>query len=119
MPCFKLNMAGTTDSKTRGRHRRHARIRATVSGTPERPRLAVFRSNKAISAQLIDDTTGTTLAAAQAPKAGNGPKEVGAKIAELAQKQNIKSVVFDRGGFLYAGKVQAVADGAREAGLVF
>ena len=119
MPCFKLNMAGKTDTKTLGRQRRHARIRAQIVGTPERPRLAVFRSNKAISAQLIDDTTGTTLAAAAAPKSGNGPKEVGAKIAELGKAKGITEVVFDRGGFLFAGKVKLVADSAREAGLVF
>ena len=112
-------MAGKTDTKTLGRQRRHARIRAQITGTSDRPRLAVFRSNKAISAQLIDDTTGATLAAASAPKAGNGPAEVGAKIAELAKAQNITTAVFDRGGFLYAGKVKAVADGAREAGLQF
>lgn len=112
-------MGVKTDTKTVGRLRRHARIRAQVSGTAERPRLAVFRSNKAISAQLIDDTTGTTLAAASAPKSGNGPATVGAKIAELGKANNITNVVFDRGGFLFAGKVKAVADAAREAGLVF
>lgn len=105
---------------------RHARIRKRVSGTPEKPRLAVYRSLKHISAQLIDDTTGTTLAAASSSekdlKAGGnveGAKKVGSAIAERAKKAGVKTVVFDRGGFQYHGRVASLADGAREAGLEF
>lgn len=97
-------------------------MRRTVSGTRERPRLIVFRSNRYVFAQLIDDATGTTLAAAdsRAVKGENGverAKAVGALIALQAKGHRIASAVFDRGGFLYAGKVRAVAEGAREGGL--
>ncbi|MCB9809101.1 50S ribosomal protein L18 [Candidatus Nomurabacteria bacterium] len=117
-------MSQATDNKIIQRLRRHARIRSRVAGTSERPRLAVFRSNKFIYAQLIDDTTGTTLAAANDVKSTTGTKieraqAVGKNIAELAQKANITSVVFDRGGFIFTGRVQALADAAREAGLQF
>ncbi|MBK7850336.1 MAG: 50S ribosomal protein L18 [Bacteroidetes bacterium] len=104
------------------------RIRRTVKGTAERPRLSVFRSNKQISAQLIDDIAGVTLvAASSAAKDMQGvkakkvdlAKEVGKALAVKAQSSGIKSVVFDRGGYLYHGRVKALAEGAREAGLEF
>jgi large subunit ribosomal protein L18 len=95
--------------------RRHKRIRATISGTSERPRLSVFRSNKFIYAQLIDDVKGHTFAEAHATDA----KTVGVDIAKKAKSQKIDKVVFDRGGFLYAGRVKALAEAAREAGLAF
>lgn len=104
--------------------RRHRRVRAKISGTPERPRLSVFKSHKNIYAQIIDDTKGVTLAAWSTHKAkGNTPvekaKEVGMGIAKAALAANIKKVVFDKGGYLYAGKIKVVADGAREGGLEF
>ena len=103
---------------------RHNRIRAKVAGTAAKPRLAVFRSNKAIYAQLIDDEAGTTIAAANSTKVkGDTPKDrataVGAEIAKQAKDKKIDTVVFDRGGFLYAGAVAALADGARNGGLQF
>jgi large subunit ribosomal protein L18 len=104
--------------------RRRARIRAKISGTPERPRLAVFKSHKYIYAQIIDDTKGNTLVAADSRLAkGKTPvdraKEVGIDIAKKALAAKIDKVVFDRGGFLYAGKIKVVADAAREGGLKF
>ncbi len=112
-----------TTSKQIQRTRRHARIRAKVSGTQLRPRLAVFRSNKFLYAQLIDDVAGKTLAATSSQKlkvAGGGGERalaVGREIAKLAKEKNIEQAVFDRGGFLYAGVIKGVADGARAAGL--
>lgn len=102
-------------------------IRAKLSGTAERPRLSVFRSNKAIYAQLIDDVAGHTLAAASSVELaseieGNTvdtAKKVGQRLAEKAAAKNIDSVVFDRNGYLYHGKVKALADAAREGGLKF
>tara|TARA_B100001758_G_scaffold235615_1_gene235893 strand:- start:3632 stop:3967 length:336 start_codon:yes stop_codon:yes gene_type:complete len=98
-------------------------IRKKVSGTPERPRLAVFRSNKEIYAQLIDDVSGSTLAHASSSDAKGTKKEqatiVGKLIADNAKKAGIDTVVFDRGGFLYHGRVKALAESAREAGLKF
>jgi large subunit ribosomal protein L18 len=109
------------------RLRIHKRIRAKISGTAERPRLAVFRSVKHIYAQIIDDATGHTIAAASSNEksasitGGNvaGAKEVGRLVAERAKEKGIKSVVFDRGGYLYHGRIKALADAAREAGLEF
>ncbi len=112
------------------RARRQRRIRARVSGTPERPRLNVFRSNAHIYAQVIDDTRGHTLAAASTMDAGLRPqmaentkqeeaKLVGRLIAERALAAGINLVVFDRGGYKYHGRIQALADAAREAGLKF
>ncbi len=105
---------------------RHTRLRKKISGTPERPRLSIFRSLKHISAQIIDDTTGTTLVAASSVEkelsaSGNaeGAKKIGAKVAERAKAAGISTVVFDRGGFRYHGRVASLADGAREAGLEF
>jgi large subunit ribosomal protein L18 len=109
------------------RLRRHRRLRRRLSGTAERPRLVVFRSNKGIEAQLVDDVEGKTLAAAShlgLKKSFKGTKtdqaaEVGKVLAEAAKKAGVESVVFDRGGFLYHGRVKALADGAREGGLRF
>ncbi len=109
------------------RKRRHRRIRGKVVGTAERPRLAVFRSNAGISAQLIDDDAARTLAAAswqQLKKSFKGNKteqaaEVGKLLAANAKKAGVESAVFDRGGYLYHGRVKALADGAREGGLRF
>lgn len=104
------------------RDRRRKRIRAKIFGTSEKPRLSLFRSNKYITAQLIDDTKGNTLVSATSKniKGKNvleKAKAVGASIAEQAKSKKISSAVFDRGGYLYTGSVSAVADGAREAGL--
>jgi large subunit ribosomal protein L18 len=109
------------------RLRRHRRVRGKVSGTAARPRLAVFRSNKGISAQLIDDDSGKTLAGASwigVKKGFKGTKteqaaEVGKLLAAAAKKVGVETVVFDRGGYLYHGRVKALADGAREGGLKF
>jgi len=109
---------------------RHERVRKTLHGTPERPRLCVFRSNKNIFVQLIDDVNGVTLAAAstldkelkgETGYGGNkeAAKKVGEAIAKRAIDKGIESVVFDRGGFIYHGRVKELADGAREAGLKF
>jgi len=104
----------------------HSRIRAKIQGTPERPRLNVYRSLNHIYAQVIDDTKGATLVsastvAAKAKTGGNvmAAKEVGKLVAERAQEKGIKKVVFDRGGYLYHGRIKALADAAREAGLEF
>ena len=109
------------------RLRRHKRIRNKISGTPECPRLAVFRSNKNITAQIIDDVNGVTLAYVSTTekdiktKAANieAAKEVGTAIAKKALDKKIKTVVYDRGGYVYHGVVKALADAAREAGLDF
>ena len=112
--------------KNAERQRRHARVRRIVSGTPDCPRLNVFRSNKQIYAQVIDDTTGRTLCASSSLvlKLENGgnveaAKKVGEDIAKKCLAANIESVRFDRGGYVYHGRVQALADAAREAGLKF
>lgn len=114
-----------TQEKVRARTRRHRRVRKSVFGTAERPRLAVYRSNRHIYAQLIDDTTGRTIAAASsvAESESGDPKAraraVGSAIAAKAQEAGVKAVTFDRGGFKYHGRVASVAEGAREAGLEF
>jgi large subunit ribosomal protein L18 len=114
--------------KTRGelRQARHQRLRKSLAGTGQKPRLAVYRSLKHIYAQIIDDATGTTLAAASSQEkdlsvVGNkeGAKQVGTRLAERAKEKGITGVVFDRGGFKYHGRVASLADGAREAGLEF
>ena len=110
--------------KKEKRVRRHARIRTRVSGTLDAPRLSVFKSNKHISAQIIDDATSTTLVSAHSREVkGKAMSEksvkVGALLAEKAKAKKISKVVFDRGGFRYAGNVKALADGAREGGLKF
>lgn len=113
-------------SKNAERQRRHARVRTKVSGTADRPRLNVFRSNSHISAQLIDDVNGVTLISANSVelKLENGGNIaaatlVGTEVAQRALKANITNVVFDRGGYLYHGRVKALADAARTAGLEF
>ena len=111
----------------KARAKRHARVRAKISGTPERPRLNVYRSTKHIYAQLIDDVNGVTLASASSMDknfevvGGNteAARKVGTKIAERALAKNITEVVFDRGGYLYHGRVKELAEGAREGGLKF
>lgn len=112
--------------KNEERLRRHKRVRRVVSGTPDCPRLNVFRSNKQIYAQVIDDVNGKTLVSSSSAllKLENGgnieaAKKVGADIAEKCKAQNIETVRFDRGGYVYHGRVQALADAAREAGLKF
>ena len=117
-------MAVKTQAERRQRIKWH--IRSKISGTAERPRLSVFRSNKSIYAQLIDDTTGTRLAAVSSTKleAESGTKteisaKVGKAIAEKALEKGIKEVVFDRSGYLYHGRVKQLAEGAREGGLKF
>ncbi len=115
------------DTRT-ARQRRHRRIRVILTGTTARPRLNVFRSLQHIYAQVIDDTTGTTLAAASTnePSARNisGTKTeraraIGRSVAERAKEKGVTAVVFDRGGYLYHGRIKALADAAREAGLEF
>jgi large subunit ribosomal protein L18 len=115
-------------TKRQGRIRRHRRVRKKVRGTAERPRLAVFRSNKHISAQVIDDLSGRTIAAASTTEpdlksepTGNvdAATKVGQLVAERAKAAGVGKVVFDRGGFLYHGRVAALAAAAREAGLEF
>ena len=109
------------------RMKRHIRVRGKISGTPECPRLNVFRSNANIYAQIIDDVNGVTLVAANTLEkefegaTGNveAAKKIGAVLAERAKAKGIEQVVFDRGGYLYHGRVAALAEGAREAGLKF
>ena len=111
----------------KARLKRHRRVRAKISGTPERPRLNVFRSTKHIYAQLIDDVNGVTLASANTLEKGfegatgniEAAKKVGLVLAERAKAKGIEEVVFDRGGYLYHGRVAALAEGAREGGLKF
>lgn len=112
--------------KVESRTRRHARVRKRVSGTAERPRLAVFRSNRHIYAQLIDDRSGRTLAAASSLELGeasgakgDAAKKVGELAGSRAKQAGIEAVVFDRGGYQFHGRVRQVAEGAREAGLKF
>ncbi len=118
------------DQKRLGRQRRQARVRRRVQGSDARPRLSVYRSGKHIYAQVISDQTGRTLAAASTLSANLKPqlartanreaaKQVGALIARLCQERAIRAVIFDRNGFLYHGRVKALADAAREAGLQF
>lgn len=118
------------DSRNDKRVARHQRVRQNLKGTPDKPRLCIFRSNKNISAQIIDDINGTTLVAASSldkelkTKLKNGgnkeaAKQVGEAIAKRALEKGIETVAFDRGGFLYHGRVKELADGAREAGLKF
>lgn len=109
------------------RLKRHVRVRAKISGTTERPRLTVYRSNAHIYAQIVDDVKGVTLCAASSNEKGfegigsnkEAAKKVGAKIAERALAKGIENVVFDRGGYIYHGRVSELASGAREGGLKF
>lgn len=123
-------MASKTNLRELSRLKRKKRIRRKLSGNPERPRLTVFRSDKHIYAQIIDDTTGATLVAVSTlspeyrqadPTQGklNAAKRVGEMIARKAQERGITKVVFDRSGYIYHGRVQALADSARQAGLDF
>lgn len=112
--------------KKDGRIKRHARLRSKISGTPDCPRLSVYRANSHIHAQIIDDINGVTLAAASsvALKLNNGgniegAKAIGAEIAKVAKSKNINKVVFDRGGCVYHGRVKALAEAARAGGLEF
>lgn len=118
------------ESRTAVREKKHSRVRYHLAGTTERPRLSVFRSNNHMYAQIIDDTVGNTLVSASTVdkeiKAGcektnntDAAAQVGTAIAKRALEKGIKAVVFDRGGFIYAGKVKALAEAAREAGLEF
>ena len=116
----------TKESKNVSRTRRHARVREKISGTSETPRLCLYRSNKNIEAQLIDDVNGVTLASASSMnlklKLGSNieaAKKVGADLAKKALAKKIKKVVFDRSGYIYHGRVKALAEAAREAGLEF
>ncbi len=119
-------MIKKADTK-KARAKRHARVRGKISGTPERPRLNVFRSAKHIYAQIIDDVNGVTLASASSMdkefdgNGGNveGARKVGEMVAKRAADKGIAEVVFDRGGFLYHGRVKELAEGARENGLKF
>ena len=119
-----------TNPRQLGRQKRKKRIRKKIAGTPQRPRLSVFRSARHIYAQVIDDSQGRTLACASSlEERPQGEEEkankiakavyVGKKVAERAQEKGISTVIFDRNGFLYHGRVKAVSDGAREAGLKF
>ena len=109
------------------RVKRHARVRGKISGTPERPRLCVFRSENHIYAQIIDDVAGNTLVSASSVEKGfegrgsniEGAKKVGSMVAERALSKGIDTVVFDRGGYIFHGRVAALAEGARESGLKF
>jgi large subunit ribosomal protein L18 len=122
-------MSTIAAKRREGRLRRHRRVRKKIHGTAERPRLAVYRSNKHLSVQLIDDDSGRTLAAASSLEKdlrslGSGSTvaaaaKVGTLIAQRAKQAGVSKVVFDRGGFLYHGRIAAVADAAREAGLEF
>jgi large subunit ribosomal protein L18 len=120
-------MTDSAKEKREARVRRHRRVRKKVRGTAERPRLAVFRSNKHISAQVIDDRSGRTLASASSVEAdlrasgGNvaTAEQVGERLAERARSAGVETVVFDRGGFMYHGRVAAVAEAARKGGLEF
>ena len=116
----------TLKTKPQARLRRRRRVRAKVRGTAERPRLSVFRSNRGIQAQVIDDVTGHTLAAVnwtegdlKSLKTMDQAKRAGELLAERAKAAGVESVVFDRGGYRYHGRVKALADGAREGGLTF
>lgn len=111
-------------SKSEQRTRRHRRIRAKVIGTSERPRLAIFKSNSYLYAQLIDDTKSATLSAVsdmglKGKTKTERAKLAGTALAKSAKEKGVKEVVFDRGGFIYTGRVRAFADGAREGGLIF
>lgn len=103
------------NKKQLARDRKRKKIRAKISGTEERPRLSIFKSNTAISAQVIDDVSGKTLASAK----GSDAKKVGADVAKAALAKKVNTVVFDRGGYVYTGKIRVLADAAREAGLKF
>ncbi|MGQ0742969.1 MAG: 50S ribosomal protein L18 [Acidimicrobiales bacterium] len=121
-------MTVSTQKKQLARQKRHARVRRVVKGTPDRPRLAVYRSNRHVVAQVIDDVAGRTLAAASTLEPGTRPAHsanvevataVGRLVAERARAAGVTKVVFDRGGYRYHGRVAAVAEAARQGGLEF
>ncbi|MGB3941909.1 MAG: 50S ribosomal protein L18 [Candidatus Manganitrophaceae bacterium] len=121
-------MALSSKDKAQARERRHQRVRRKIFGTPERPRLSVYRSVGQIYAQIIDDLSGRTLVAASTLSKGakiepggnmSAAKSLGMRLAALAKEKNITKVVFDRGGYLYHGRVKALAESAREGGLIF
>jgi len=122
---IRLKLKNKTSHKVNKRMKNKASIRKKVDGSVERPRLSVFRSGRHIYAQIIDDTQGKTLAAYSTVEGDiktkniDSAKQVGAEIAKRAAAKNIKQVVFDRNGFVFHGRIKAVADGAREAGLSF
>ena len=120
----RRNGGGVAAKRAVGKARRHFRVRKNVRGSAERPRLVIFRSDKHIYAQLVDDVAGRTLATASSLKLTEGKKsekaaEVGKQLAAAGKEAGITSVVFDRAGYRYHGRVKAVADGAREGGLEF
>jgi large subunit ribosomal protein L18 len=132
MPTHRVRLGSSTVAKRVARSRRHLRVRKKVVGTPERPRLVVTRSSRHVVAQVVDDTAGRTLAAAstmdrtirgdsrlQAGDKTAQARRVGELVAERARAAGVEAVVFDRGGNRYHGRVAALADGAREAGLAF
>ena len=113
-----------TSLKEQQRKRRHAKVRAKISGTKSKPRLVVFRSNQAIYAQLVDDTKGQVLVSSSSleikkEKGSEAAKKVGLELAKLAKGKKVSTCIFDRGGYLYHGQVKALAEGAREGGLKF
>lgn len=122
---MKLNFGKHTSARTTNRMKKKIRIRKTVKGTEERPRLCIFRSNKHIYAQIVNDATGTTLVSSsslnleQKAPGMDMAKTIGQTVAKAALEKNIKNVVFDRNGYIYHGQVKALADGAREGGLNF
>ncbi|MBX3039300.1 MAG: 50S ribosomal protein L18 [Bdellovibrionaceae bacterium] len=122
---MKVKIGKHTSARTASRLKKKVRIRKTIAGTPERPRLCVFRSNKHIYAQIINDAQGTTLASSCSLKLGEKvagvemAKRIGQEIAKAAAAKNIKDVVFDRNGYIYHGQVKALAESARESGLNF
>jgi len=121
----RLNIKKKSSVRKTARQKNKVRIRRKIKGSNERPRLCVFRSGKHMYAQLIDDMSGRTLAAASSVKLDSAKsncdtaKSVGAEVAKLGQEKNIKEVVFDRSGYLYHGRVKALAEGARDGGLSF
>ncbi len=122
---IRIQIKKNSPPQLKKRLRNKARLRKKISGTAERPRLVVFRSRKHIYAQLIDDASGRALTSAGTLKAGaeggncKGAEQAGQKIAELALSRKIQKVVFDRNGFIYHGRVKALAESARKAGLIF
>ncbi len=114
----------TVQQRIQKRDRRHKKIRSQIKGTAERPRLSVYRSNTALTVQLIDDRAQKTIVGTSSKVLGvggniEGAKAVGKEIAKQAKAKKIEKVVFDRGGFIYTGKIKALADSARENGLIF
>ena len=121
---MKLKYHKRSSNKVIARKKNKVRIRKKIAGTEERPRLCIYRSGRHMYAQIVNDQTGVTVAAASTLKSTKGSnidaaKSIGAEVAKKAIEKNVKSVVFDRSGYVYHGRVKAVADGAREAGINF